>query len=124
MKIGDRLRVAREAKGITLSQAARAARLSVGHLCHLEKGDRRLTAGTASRLLEVYGAALDSLLGVYQLDLFLDVTRARASSADTVQAYLTEAAGRGENPAVWRAGEYLVIHASGKVVEVEEALGA
>lgn len=49
------LRQAREDQGLTLTEAARAADISVSHLSRVERGERCLSMGALSRLAQVVG---------------------------------------------------------------------
>jgi transcriptional regulator with XRE-family HTH domain len=60
---GQRLRSAREARGLTLEQVADLAGLSKAHLSRLESGERQASIGALVDLSTSLGVSISSLLG-------------------------------------------------------------
>jgi Zn-dependent peptidase ImmA (M78 family)/transcriptional regulator with XRE-family HTH domain len=81
--IGERLRIAREAAGITQATASEAAGLARTTLVAIEKGQRRVRIDELQRLARCYGTSVNALFRreAVQLDL-LPAFRRLASSQD------------------------------------------
>lgn len=60
---GQRLRSARESRGLTLDQVSELAGLSKAHLCRLESGERQASIGALVDLSAALGVRISSLLG-------------------------------------------------------------
>jgi transcriptional regulator with XRE-family HTH domain len=63
LRIGERLRAARERLGLTLEQLADQCDLSKAHLSRLESGDRQPSVSTLLLLSGALGARVSALLG-------------------------------------------------------------
>lgn len=61
--IGERLRSAREARGLTLDQLSALSGLSKAHLSRLESGDRHPSIAVLVDLASALGSRISSLLG-------------------------------------------------------------
>lgn len=62
MGTGQRIRQAREARGLTMSGLARAAGLSAGAVSRIERGERAPGAATLQALAQALGVRASSLL--------------------------------------------------------------
>ena len=60
---GQRLRSARESRGLTLEQVSELAGLSKAHLSRLESGERQASIGALVDLSAALGVSISSLLG-------------------------------------------------------------
>ena len=60
--IGQRIRLARQAKGLTLEKTAEAAETSIQFLSQLEKGEQSMTMVKLGRLAAALGVSADYLL--------------------------------------------------------------
>lgn len=61
LTLGQRLRAAREARGLSQVSTAAAARISQGYLSQLEQDEREPTLSIAARLAAALGLSLDEL---------------------------------------------------------------
>ena len=61
--LGDRLRAAREARGLTLDQLSASTSVSKAHLSRLESGDRQPSVGILVELAAALGTRVGVLLG-------------------------------------------------------------
>lgn len=61
-QVGQRIRQARRAKGLTLEKVAEAAETSIQFLTQLEKGEQCMTAIKFGRLAQALGVSTDYLL--------------------------------------------------------------
>lgn len=61
-QVGQRVRLARKAKGLTLEQAAAAAETSIQYLTQVEKGEQCMTVIKFARLAQILGVSADYLL--------------------------------------------------------------
>lgn len=61
--LGQRLRSAREARGLTLDQVSELAGLSKAHLSRLESGERQASIGALVDLATALGVRISTLLG-------------------------------------------------------------
>lgn len=61
-QVGQRIRLARKAKGLTLEKVAEAAETSIQFLTQLEKGEQCMTAIKFGRLAQALGVSTDYLL--------------------------------------------------------------
>ena len=61
-RIGKRIRLARQAKGLTLEKTAEMAETSIQFLSQLEKGEQSLTMVMLGRLATALGVSTDYLL--------------------------------------------------------------
>ena len=61
--LGDRLRSAREARGLTLDQVAERSGLSKAHLSRLESGERQPSIAALLDLAKILGVRVSSVLG-------------------------------------------------------------
>jgi transcriptional regulator with XRE-family HTH domain len=64
LALGEHLRVARVAGGLTQREAAEAAQMSIRHLKRLEQGTRRTRATTLARLAQVLDIEQQKLLQI------------------------------------------------------------
>jgi putative transcriptional regulator len=62
MKIGERLRELREAKGLNQKQLAQVAGLDDATISHLEKNKRGITLEQATKLAAIFEMTIDELL--------------------------------------------------------------
>ena len=60
--IGQRIRLARQAKGLTLEKTAEAAETSIQFLSQLEKGEQSMTMVKLGRLATALGVSTDYLI--------------------------------------------------------------
>ena len=60
---GQRLRGARESRGLTLDQVSELAGLSKAHLSRLESGERQASIGALVDLATALGVRISTLLG-------------------------------------------------------------
>ena len=120
-KIGAGLRELRETRFGRRSQAAVARFLGVppSTLSRIESGERGITSRNQAAFLRLFGAEVSRLLRPAQLQFGWDWSRAEIATAAEVSAYLRKAAERGEDPEVWRNGDFLVVFV-GEVTEEEE----
>jgi transcriptional regulator with XRE-family HTH domain len=63
--LGDRLRGARDGRGLTLDQLASLTGVSKAHLSRLESGDRQPSVGMLFDLATALGTRISTLLGEY-----------------------------------------------------------
>ena len=117
-RIGPQLRALRLRLGLTLTEAARRARINKGSLLHVERGDRRLAPRDFGRLVKVLGPEAAELLRPGQLRLALDWGRAlRRSDLEADARRLLTAARlslNGNRVEVWQLpGPVLVLSALG-----------
>ena len=61
--LGDRLRAAREARGLTLDQLSASTGISKAHLSRLESGERQPSVGILVELAAALGTRVGTLLG-------------------------------------------------------------
>jgi transcriptional regulator with XRE-family HTH domain len=61
--LGDRLRAAREARGLTLEQVSESAGVSKAHLSRLESGERQPSVGILVELAATLGTRVGALFG-------------------------------------------------------------
>jgi transcriptional regulator with XRE-family HTH domain len=61
--LGDRLRAAREARGLTLEQVSESTGVSKAHLSRLESGERQPSVGILVELAATLGTRVGALLG-------------------------------------------------------------
>ena len=61
--LGDRLRAAREARGLTLDQMSAATGVSKAHLSRLESGERQPSVGILVELAAALGTRVGALFG-------------------------------------------------------------
>lgn len=61
-QVGQRIRLARKAKGLTLEKVAEAAETSIQFLTQVEKGEQCMTAIKFGRLAQALGVSTDYLL--------------------------------------------------------------
>ena len=61
-QVGQRIRLARKARGLTLEKVAEAAETSIQFLTQLEKGEQCMTAIKFGRLAQALGVSADYLL--------------------------------------------------------------
>jgi transcriptional regulator with XRE-family HTH domain len=61
--LGDRLRAAREARGLTLEQVSESTGISKPHLSRLESGERQPSVGTLVDLAAALGTRVGALFG-------------------------------------------------------------
>ena len=61
--LGDRLRFARDRRGLTLEVAAELTRISKSHLSRLESGDRQPSVASLITLAAAYGVSIGTLFG-------------------------------------------------------------
>lgn len=61
-QVGQRIRLARKAKGLTLEKVSEAAETSIQFLAQLEKGEQCMTAIKFGRLAQALGVSTDYLL--------------------------------------------------------------
>lgn len=61
-QVGQRIRLARTSKGLTLEKVSEAAETSIQFLAQLEKGEQRMTAIKFGRLAQALGVSTDYLL--------------------------------------------------------------
>lgn len=62
--LGDRLRAARLARGLTHEELARAAGLATNHVQTLQSGRRQPNVDTLAALCRALGVSADELLGL------------------------------------------------------------
>jgi transcriptional regulator with XRE-family HTH domain len=62
--LGSRLRLAREAAGLTQDGAAAALEVTRAWISRVETGEKRPSLARVLQFAELYGATLDALLGV------------------------------------------------------------
>ena len=60
--VGARIRAAREARGMSMSELARAARLSPGAVSRIEHGEREPGSGTLAAIARALGVELGELM--------------------------------------------------------------
>ena len=60
--IGERIRTARKAKGMTMEKLAEAAETSTQFLSKVEKGEQSMTVGKFSKVVRALGVSSDYLL--------------------------------------------------------------
>lgn len=61
-QVGQRIRLARKAKGLTLEKVSEASETSIQFLTQLEKGEQCMTAIKFGRLAQALGVSTDYLL--------------------------------------------------------------
>ncbi len=61
-QVGKRVRLARQARGLTLDQASEAADTSIQFLSQIEKGEQAMTMLKLGRLAKALGVSTDYLL--------------------------------------------------------------
>ena len=61
--IGSRIRAAREARGMSMSELARASGLSPGAVSRIERGEREPGSGTLAAMARALGSGPGELLG-------------------------------------------------------------
>ena len=61
--LGDRLRAAREARGLTLDQLSASTGVSKAHLSRLESGERQPSVGILVELAAALGTRVGALFG-------------------------------------------------------------
>ncbi len=61
LTLGQRIRAAREAKGLSQVSLAASTNISQGYLSQLEQDEREPTLGIAARIARVVGISLDDL---------------------------------------------------------------
>lgn len=61
--VGARIRAAREARGMSMSELARAAGLSPGAVSRIERGEREPGSGTLAAMARALGSGPGELLG-------------------------------------------------------------
>src|ERR1700722_11990448 len=61
--LGERLRAAREARGLTLDQLSTSVGVSKAHLSRLESGDRQPSVGILVEVAAALGTRVSALLG-------------------------------------------------------------
>ena len=60
--VGERIRAARKAKGMTMEKLAEAAETSTQFLSKVEKGEQSMTVGKFSKVVRALGVSSDFLL--------------------------------------------------------------
>jgi transcriptional regulator with XRE-family HTH domain len=85
--LGDRLRAAREARGLTLDQLSAATGVSKAHLSRLESGERQPSVGILVELAAALGTRVSTLFGedetgVPLATFTLDAPRHRAAGLE------------------------------------------
>ena len=69
MKLGDRLKLAREKKGWSQRELGRQAHVRYATISELETGVRTaMNTDTAKRLAQALGVTMDWLIGMYEAD--------------------------------------------------------
>jgi Zn-dependent peptidase ImmA (M78 family)/DNA-binding XRE family transcriptional regulator len=97
--VGERLRLAREAAGISQASAAASIKIARTTLVAIEKGERRVRMGELQQLARLYGRSVNALLRqeAIQVDLaprfrkLVDSSDAAANSAAKLMAELATA---------------------------------
>jgi transcriptional regulator with XRE-family HTH domain len=92
IELGERLHELRSLSGLTGAQVKAASGIDPGSLSRYEKGERRIAAGTASKLLTLYGASerdREDVLTLIDMDAALSVQKRKTAWWRAFTAVLT-----------------------------------
>jgi|GEM_PF-976546 len=89
MEIGERLKKAREARGLSKSQVARFAGVAPSTITRWEKGERQPRATQLAQVLEVLHISYEDLFKDFDEDYIQAKIKKARTSADDIRIVLT-----------------------------------
>jgi transcriptional regulator with XRE-family HTH domain len=101
--IGDRLRHARTTKQCTLRDISRAARVSLGYLSEVERGQKEASSELLAAICDALGLSLSQLLATVASDMGMMEGLEGAAKADSFETGLPESVTVGDRLGVGRA---------------------